>query len=100
MFILGNFVQAIAAILGKVLTLYTYVLVASVLMSWISPDPFNPIVQFIRAVTQPFFDLIRRVLPFTMVGMFDLAPLVAFLLIQLVQMAVIPSLYELGVRLR
>jgi len=100
MFVLGNIVQAVAVILERVLMLYKMVLIVTVLISWVSADPFNPIVQFLRAVTEPLFGWIRRYLPFTTVGMLDLSPLVAFLLIWLIQLGVVQSLYELGARLR
>ena len=100
MFVVGNLVQAIAIILEKVLSLYSIVIMIAVLISWVSPDPFNPIVQLLRSITEPFFGWIRQRLPFAVVGMIDLSPLVALLLIQLIQMAVIRSLFELGLRLR
>ena len=100
MFVIGNAIQAVAMILDKVLWLYNLVIIAAVLISWVSPDPFNPIVQFLRSVTEPVFDWIRRRLPFTRVGMIDLSPLAALLGIQLLQMVVIRSLIEFGLRLR
>lgn len=100
MFVVGNLVHAIAIILDKTLWVYNLVILVSVLMSWVSPDPFNPIVQFLRAITEPVFGWIRRRMPFTMVGMIDLSPLVAILLIQLLNMVVVRSLYELSFRLR
>ena len=100
MFVVGNLVQAIAVILGKVLWLYSLVIMIAVLISWISPDPFNPIVQFLRSVTEPIFAWVRKRLPFTVVGMVDLSPLVVLLIIQLLQMAVVRSLFEYGSRLR
>ena len=100
MFVLGNLCQAIAMIFEKVLWLYSIVIMIAVLISWVSPDPFNPIVQFLRSVTEPVFAWIRRRVPFAMVGMIDLSPIIALLTIQLLQMVVIRSLLELGYRLR
>ena len=100
MFVLGNLCQAIAAILGKVLWLYSVVIMIAVLISLVSPDPFNPIVQFLRSVTEPLFAWVRRRIPFAVVGMIDLSPIVVLLIIQLLQMVVIRSLFEFGVRLR
>ena len=100
MFVLGNLCQAIAMIFEKVLWLYSIVIMIAVLISWVSPDPFNPIVQFLRSVTEPVFAWIRRRVPFAMVGMIDLSPIIALLTIQLLQMVVIRSLFELGYRLR
>ena len=100
MFVIGNLCQAVATILDKVLWLYSIVIMVAVLISWVSPDPFNPIVQFLRSVTEPVFAWLRRRLPFTMVGMLDLSPLVALVVIQLLRMVVVQSLFELAYRLR
>lgn len=100
MFVVGNLVQAIAIILEKTLWVYNLIIIVSVLMSWVSPDPFNPLVQFLRAVTEPVFRWVRTRLPFTMVGMVDLSPLVVILTIQLLNMVVVRSLHELSYRLR
>ena len=100
MFVISNALQAIATILDKVLWLYSIVITIAVLISWVSPDPYNSIVQFLRAVTEPVFGWIRRRLPFAVVGMIDLSPLVALLLIQLIQMVIVRSLYEFAMQLR
>ena len=100
MFVLGNVCQAVATILDKVLWLYSIVIMVAVLISWVHPDPFNPIVQFLRSVTQPLFAWVRDRLPFVVVGMIDLSPVVALLIIQLLQMVVVRSLFEFGLRLR
>ena len=100
MFVIGNLLQGLALVLGKVLWLYSIVVMIAVLISWVSPDPFNPIVQFLRSVTEPVFDWVRRHLPFTVIGMIDLSPLVVFFLIQLCHVVVVRSLLDLGLRLR
>jgi YggT family protein len=100
MFVLGNLCQAIATVLDKVLWLYSIVIIMAVLISWVSPDPFNPIVRFLRSVTEPLFAWVRRRLPFVMVGMMDLSPIVVLVIIQLLQMVVVRSLFDLGFRLK
>ena len=100
MFVIGNLIQALATILDKVLALYGLVIMVAVLISWVSPDPFNPIVQFLRAVTDPLFAWVRRHLPFAVIGMIDLSPIVVLLLVHLVRIGVVPSLLELSFRLR
>ena len=100
MFVIGNLVHAVASILDKVLWLYSIVVTIAVVISWVSPDPFNPLVQLLRSVTEPIFGWVRRRIPFAVVGMMDLSPLIVFLLIQLIQMGIIRSLFELGLRLR
>lgn len=100
MFIVGNALSALATVLHKVLELYSLVVVVTVLISWVRPDPFNPIVQFLRSVTEPVFEWIRRRVPFAMVGMMDLSPMILLLIIWFMQLAVIPSLFDLAAHWR
>ena len=100
MFVIGNLLQGVAMVLGKVLWLYNIVVIIAVLISWVSPDPFNPVVQFLRSVTEPVFGWVWRHLPFTVVGMIDLSPIVVFFLIQLCQIVIVRSLLDLALRLR
>ena len=94
MFVLSNFIQAIATILYRLLDLYKIVVFVSVLISWVNPDPSNVIVRFLRSVTEPVFALVRRVIPFSVIGMLDLSPLVVLLLIYFIQMFVVSSLFD------
>lgn len=100
MFVLSNVIVAVATILHKVLELYSLVVVVTVLVQWVRPDPFNPIVQFLRSMTEPVFDWVRRHLPFSVVGMLDLSPMIVLALIWFLQLAVIPSLFDLAARWR
>ena len=100
MFVLGNLIQAVAFIIDRVLQLYYYVILITVLISWVNADPFNPVVRILRGMTEPVFDWVRRRLPFTTVGMVDLSPLVVFFSVWFLRLFLVPSLYELGLRLR
>ena len=100
MFILANVLEAIATIADKVLWIYSLVLLVAILISWVSPDPFNPIVQFLRAATDPVLEWIKHRLPFVVIGMLDLSPIVAFLGIQLIQMVVVRTLLDIAIHLR
>ena len=100
MFVLGNLCRAAASILDKVFSLYSIVIMVAVLVSWVSPDPFNPVVQFLRSVTEPLFGFVRRRLPFVVIGMVDLSPIAVLLLIQLLQMVLVKSLFDLALRLQ
>ena len=100
MFVLGNFVQAVGIILDRVLQIYYYVVLIAVLISWVSPDPFSPIMRFLRMATEPAFDWVRRHLPFTMVGMLDLSPLLVFFFIWFLRIFLVRSLLDLAIRLR
>jgi YggT family protein len=100
MFVLGNLCYALAHIIDKVIWLYSIVVLIAVLITWVRPDPFHPIIQFLRAATEPLFNWVREKLPFAMVGMLDLSPVIVLLGLQLVQMVVVRSLIDLAVRLR
>ena len=101
MFILGNLLQAVTLILNSLLTLYFWVLVIRVVMSWVNADPYNQIVRFFASVTDPVLYAVRRWLPFpTVVGMVDLTPLLLLLFIQFLQIFVIGSLSDMALRLR
>ena len=86
MFDLGMFGAGLIRLVSSVVQVYMWIAIVRVLVSWISPDPYNPIVQFLRGVTDPVLDGIRRVLPrfFWSTGL-DFTPLVLILLLQVVQ---------------
>ena len=79
MFVLSNLISAIAQALGLVLTLYLYIVIARALISWVNPDPYNPIVKFLYRATEPLLSRVRRVLP--VMGGLDLSPLLVLLAI-------------------
>jgi YggT family protein len=94
MILLGNIFLALAKIVelsSGILTIYKYILLASVVISWVNADPYNPIVSFIYRVTEPVLHRVRRYMPNT--GMIDLSPLVVFALIYLVQIVVFDTAY-------
>jgi|SRR5258705_11608529 YggT family protein len=87
---------AIAMVLDYLLTFYWWIVIIAVLLTWVNPDPYNPIVRFLRGVTDPVFYQIRRRLPFVVISGFDLSPIVVLLLIRVVRMVVVVPLAELG----
>lgn len=92
------FIDAFASILGQVLGLYTWVLIIRALISWVNPDPWNPIVQFLCRVTDPVLQPIQKLLPPWRLGI-DISPIVAILACQFIQQWLVPSLRELASRL-
>ena len=98
MFVLSNFVAAVAQLVDATLTLYSWILLVRVLLSWVNPDPFNPVVQFLTRVTDPVLLPIRRVIP--TIGMIDISPIVAFLLLHAIQSFLVRTLLDLSLRLR
>ena len=97
MFVAGNMLQALAVIVDYVLWLYMWVIIARALISWVNPDPWNPIVQFLQRVTEPVLYPIRRRLGFAM-GI-DLSPIIALLVIVFLQVALVQSLKDLAFRM-
>lgn len=97
MFVVGNILLGLATVLDYVLWLYMWVIIARALISWVNPDPWNPIVQFLDRVTEPVLSPIRRRMGWRM-GI-DLSPLVAILAITFLQYALVQSLKDLALRM-
>ncbi|MDP2848070.1 MAG: YggT family protein [Humidesulfovibrio sp.] len=73
----------IVQLASTLLTLYMWVVIVSALLSWVNPDPYNPIVRFLRNATEPLYARIRRWLPFVVVGGFDLSPILIIAAVQI-----------------
>ncbi|HEV2105712.1 MAG TPA: YggT family protein [Candidatus Eisenbacteria bacterium] len=100
MFVLGNLLEAVAAILDWGLAALALIVIVHALLSWVRPDPSNPIVRFIAVISDAVCDPIRRLIP-TVIGGLDLAPLVALLVIQFVgRDFIVRTLRDLSFRLR
>jgi YggT family protein len=97
MFVLGNLIASLADLLNTVLNIYSWLLIARVLISWVSPDPFNPIVQFLQRASDPYLNLFRRFIP--PIGMMDISPIIALLVLQFGQRFLVRTLLELSARL-
>ncbi|MGB5986844.1 MAG: YggT family protein [Desulfobacterales bacterium] len=98
MFVIGNLIAALASVVSIALNIYMWIMIARVVLSWVNPDPFNPIVRFIHNVTEPILGPIRQKLPLNFGGL-DLSPIVVFLLIVFLQRFVVASLQGLAVTL-
>ncbi len=98
MFVLGDFVVTVAKILDMLLEVYKWVVIVAALISWVNPDPYNPIVRFLYGVTEPVFRPIRRVIGYRL-GPVDISPIVVILAIIFVQSFLIRSLIKIGYRL-
>ena len=95
MFILGNLLAALASVIGLVLNLYMYIIIARAVISWVNPDPYNPIVRFLYSITDPVLLTIRRRLPLSFGGM-DFSPIVIILAIIFLQKFLVASLHDLA----
>ena len=98
MFVVSNFLVAVAKILDIALSLYMWIIIGRAIISWVSPDPFNPIVRFLHSVTEPVLYPIRRRLPINLGG-FDFSPVIAILAIIFLQSFLVKTLYQIAVRM-
>jgi YggT family protein len=98
MFIIANLLLAIAKILNIALTLYLFIIIARAVISWVNPDPYNPIVRFLYATTEPVLYAIRRRLPLSFGG-FDFSPIIVILAIYFFQQFVVNSLIQIALQL-
>jgi YggT family protein len=71
--------------IASLLEIYKWVIIAAALITWVSPDPRNPIVMILRQVTEPVLAPARRLLPPWKTGGLDFSPLIVIFAIQLVQ---------------
>ncbi|HEY6011233.1 MAG TPA: YggT family protein [Nitrospirota bacterium] len=95
MFVFGNIILGIANVLDVALNVYMWVIIIRALISWVSPDPYNPIVQILTKLTEPVLRPIRKLAPPHKVGI-DLSPLIAVLIIIFLQYALIDTLKRIG----
>ncbi len=98
MFVLGNFINALAQILSVALTVYMWIIIISALISWVNPDPYNPVVRFLRAASEPVLRPIRKALGLKM--QIDISPIVAILVIMFLQYFIVGSLIDLAHRMK
>jgi YggT family protein len=94
--VLQQFIWAVATVLDNLLWIYFWIVFVAALLSWVNPDPSNPIVRFLRAVTEPVLYRVRRTLPFVFAGGIDFSPLVVLLAIKFLQVFVVGSLLRLA----
>ncbi|CAB1079361.1 hypothetical protein JY97_17225 [Alkalispirochaeta odontotermitis] len=98
MFVISNFLVAIAKVLDIALTIFMWIIIARAILSWVSPDPYNPIVRFIHNVTEPVLYQIRRRIPLSFGGI-DFSPIVVLLAIIFLQQFVVRSIHQFAMTL-
>lgn len=99
MFFIGNFLAAVASVLNMLLSAYMWIIIIRALVSWVNPDPYNPIVQFLRSATDPVLYRVRRWIPLNFGGI-DFSPLIVIVGIVFLQSFVVQSLLDLSRTLR
>ena len=98
MFAVRHLLEAVVEILNLGLTIYMWLIVARAILSWVSPDPYNPIVRFLYSATEPVLGWVRRHVPIVFGGL-DLSPILVLLAIVFLQRFLVASLMDLAFRM-
>ena len=95
MFVLNNFIFALAKIIDIALTIYWWIMVFRAVVSWVNADPYNKIVIFLYRATEPVLRPVRRIMPLRNVGI-DLSPVIVLLVISLLQYFLVETIIQLA----
>jgi YggT family protein len=98
MAVLGNLIMALAQVLHILLNVYMLLVVARAIISWVNPDPYNPIVNFLYRATEPVLKYVQRIIP--PLGGIDLSPILVLLVIVFLDQFLVGSLREFGFKLK
>jgi YggT family protein len=98
MFVISNLLAAVAKVLDIALTIFMWIIIARAILSWVSPDPYNPIVRFIHNVTEPVLYQVRKRIPLNFGGI-DFSPIIILLAVIFLQQFVVQSLYQFALTL-
>jgi YggT family protein len=99
MFVLANFIEATARIIQIVLTLYMWIIIIRALISWVNPDPYNPVVRILYSVTEPVLYRVRRWIPTGGLGI-DFSPIIVILVIIFLQSFLVKTLLQVAFSLK
>ena len=95
MFVMENLIVALAKIVDMGLTLYLWLIIGRAIISWVNPDPYNPIVTFLYRVTEPVMAPIRRLIPMRGMGI-DISPIIVIMIIYFLQMFLVKTIIQLA----
>jgi YggT family protein len=98
MILLGNLFIALGSIVDIILNIYMWILIIAVLISWVGPDPYNPVVRFLRSVTEPVLRPVRSRLG--VFGGIDVSPMIIILGIIFVRSFIVRTIIEYGYKLK
>ena len=91
--VLSTFIQAVAQIMSMAINIYIWIVIIAALISWVRPDPYNPIVQILYKLTEPVYAKIRRFIP-TIISGIDITPIIVILALQFINLFFIKLLYS------
>ncbi len=98
MFVVGNFLNALAGLIDFALSAYMWIIIGRAVISWVNADPYNPVVRFLHQATEPLLSRIRRVIPF-MGGGIDFSPMILIMGIIFLRSFLVPTLQRLALAL-
>jgi YggT family protein len=98
MFMISNFLFALAKLVEILLGAYMWIVIGRAILSWVNPDPYNPIVRFLHNVTEPLLSRIRRMLP-ALGGSIDFSPMILILAIYFLMSFLVPTLKHMAAAL-
>jgi YggT family protein len=99
MFVLENLIFALAKIIDIGLTIYMWIIIGRAIISWVNPDPYNPIVTFLYRATEPVLAPIRRWIPLGGMGI-DISPIIVIMIIYFLQMFLVKTMIQMTTYLR
>ncbi|MBU1125827.1 MAG: YggT family protein [Candidatus Omnitrophica bacterium] len=100
MFVAANFLSALAYVVDVLLGILYWLILIRALLSWVNPDPYNPIVQFLNKTTEPILEPLRRMVPFNFRFGIDISPILAFVIIFFLKSFLVRTLLDIALRLR
>jgi YggT family protein len=99
MFVIGDVLVGVGQVMNMLLEIYMWVVIVRAILSWVHPDPYNPIVRAVCSVVDPVTYRLSRMLP-TRVGMVDISPIILIVIIYLMKLVVVRIIIDTGIRLR
>ena len=96
--VVANFIFALVMALHDILRIYLIIVIIAAVISWVNPDPYNPIVRFLYQVTEPVLYRVRRLLPLPMTGL-DLSPIIVFIIIMFLDSFLVKTLQQIAMRI-
>jgi YggT family protein len=95
MFVITYFFVALANLVNLIIVAYIWIIIARAILSWVSPDPYNPIVRFLYRVTEPVLRPVRERLPMGQMGI-DFSPMIVILVLYFLKEFLVPVLYRIA----
>ena len=98
MFVLANLVIGVGQTIHYIINIYIFIVVARAVISWVNPDPYNPIVRFLYMATEPVLSYVRRILP--IMGGIDFSPIIVMVALFFLDQVLVQSIIDYGLRLK